>query len=107
MLAVSFEPVKSGHNFHIAWGDFALGEYSTKSFASIEDMQKFILIVNPVEIIVDIEFPDKDELTKLVKQYQNCLISLADVPHRYEEYLLEQCKIQTLASYGKAVEEGR
>ncbi|AHB41214.1 hypothetical protein P148_SR1C00001G0419 [candidate division SR1 bacterium RAAC1_SR1_1] len=107
MLAVSFEPVKSGHNFHIAWGDFALGEYATKSFASIEDLQKFILIVNPVEVIVDIEFPNKDELTKLIKQYQNCLISLADVPHRYEEYLLEQCKIQTLASYGKAVEEGR
>jgi len=84
-----------------------LGEYWTKSFASIEDMQKFILIVNPVEIIVDIEFPDKDELTKLLKQYQNYLISISDVPHRYEEYLLEQCKIQTLSSYGKAVEEGR
>ncbi|MDD3262984.1 MAG: DNA mismatch repair protein MutS [Candidatus Absconditabacteria bacterium] len=107
MLAVGFEPVKSGYNFHIAWGDFALGEYWTKSFASIEDMQKFILIVNPVEIIVDIEFPDKDELTKLLKQYQNYLISISDVPHRYEEYLLEQCKIQTLSSYGKAVEEGR
>lgn len=107
MLAVSFEPVKTWYNFHIAWWDFALGEYWTKSFASIEDMQKFILIINPVEVIVDIEFPDKDELNKLIKQYQNILISISDVPHRYEEYLIENCKIQTLSSYGKAVEEWR
>jgi len=107
MLAVGFEPVKSGYNFHISWWDFALGEYWTKSFANIEDMIKFIQIVNPVEVIVDVEFPDKDELTKMLKQYQNILISISDVPHRYEEYLIENCKIQTISSYGKAVEEGR
>jgi hypothetical protein len=84
-----------------------LGEYWTKSFANIEDMIKFIQIVNPVEVIVDVEFPDKDELTKMLKQYQNILISISDVPHRYEEYLIENCKIQTISSYGKAVEEGR
>ncbi len=107
MLAVCFEPTKLWYNFHIAWGDFSLGEYFTKSFASIDELQKFVQIINPVEIIVDIEFPNKDELTTLLKRNQNCLISIYDVPHRYEEYLVNNCKIQTLASYGKAVEEGR
>ena len=107
MLAISFEPIKNGYNFHIAWGDFSLGEYWTKSFSNIEDMEKFIQITHPVEIIIDVEFPQKDEITKSLKQYQDFLISIADVPHRYEEYLLEKCKIQTLASYGKAVEEWR
>jgi DNA mismatch repair protein MutS len=64
-------------------------------------------MIRPVEVIVDIDFPDKDSLVKLLNSYQNYLVSLADVPHRYEEYLLENLKIQTLASYGKAVEEGR
>jgi hypothetical protein len=82
-----------------------LGEYWTKSFTTIENLQKFILLIHPIEIIVDIEFPDKDELIKVLNKYQNSLLSLADVPHRYEEYLLENLKIQTLASYGKAVEE--
>ncbi len=107
MLALSFEPIKNGYDFHIAWGDFSLWEYWTKSFADIENLQKFVQTINPVEIIIDIEFPQKDEFSKLIKQYQDSLISIYDVPHRYEEYLLNNCKIQTLSSYGKAVEEWR
>jgi len=107
MLAVSFEPIKNWYDFHIAWWDFALGEYRTKSFQNIENMQKFIQMINPIEVIIDIEFPSKDEFIQLIKKYQNCLISISDVPHRYEEYLLNNCKIQTLASYWKALEEGK
>lgn len=66
------------------------------------------MIIQPVELIVDIAFPDKDELSKLIKNYlTHCLISIYDIPHHPEEYLLHQCKVQTLASYGKALEDGR
>jgi len=74
---------------------------------NIEDLQKFIMIINPVEVIVDIAFPDKDELSKLIKNYLNCLISIYDIPYNPADYLLHQCKVQTLSSYGKALEEGR
>ncbi|MEI6426113.1 MAG: DNA mismatch repair protein MutS, partial [Candidatus Absconditabacteria bacterium] len=98
---------QSEGNFHLAWGDFSLGEYWTKSFHSIEELGKHIVLLRPVECIVDSLFPQKDDLIAMIHRSITCQISLADIPHRPQEYLMEQCRVQTLASYGKAAEHAR
>lgn len=107
IVAVTYDTYKDWNNYHIAWWDFSIGEYTTKSFGDLEKMEKFILSLNPAEIIFDIDFPNKDEFQNIIKNYINSLISVYDVPVDADKYVLNQCNIQTLASYGKALEEGR
>ncbi len=104
IAAVSYEPYKSGENYHLAWWDFTIGEYSTKSFENIWDLEKFLAILNPVEIILDIGLQGKDALQQSIKNYLNSLISIYDIPVDPDKYILEQCKIQTLASFGQALQ---
>ena len=104
MVAVSFENIKTWANYNIAWGDFSMWEYNTKSFENIEIMQNFILGLDPVEIIFDVDFPNKTELQNNIKNYTDSLISIYDVPVDPDKYILNQCKIQTLSSFGQALE---
>lgn len=107
ILACFFSPNKQGNNYHCARGDFSLGEYQTKSFANEEDLQKHIMNIKPLEIIFDIEVPNKENLSLCIKKQSESLISLHDVPSDPEQFLLHQCKVQTLASYGQALQDGR
>jgi len=107
MLSVHFKSLKDGTNYHIARGDFSLGSYQTKSFADMEILQKFILTIRPSEIVLDIDVPDKDLITTPLQQYLKCLISIYEVPFDGEHFLLHVTKVQSLASFGKALEEGR
>jgi hypothetical protein len=67
-------------------------------------MQKFIFTIRPVEIIFDSHFPDKDIVTKPIKQYLKCLISVWDIPPDSEKFLASTTQVQHSASYGKALE---
>ncbi|MEI8091291.1 MAG: hypothetical protein WCG98_03415 [bacterium] len=107
MLSIHFKPYKDGHSYHIARGDFSLGEYRTRSFADIAEMQKFILTIKPSEIIFDFDFPDKDLVTTPLLQYLKCLISIYEVPFDAEHFLITMTQVQSLASFGKALDEGR
>lgn len=69
-------------------------------------MQKFILAIRPSEIIFDIEFPDKD-LVSAPLQHMKSLISVYEVPFDTVNFLQHMTKVQTLASFGKAMDEGR
>ncbi|HMS91718.1 MAG TPA: hypothetical protein PKC87_05835, partial [Candidatus Absconditabacterales bacterium] len=106
-IAVSFLPYTNGSSYHLAWGDFSIGEYWTKSLADIAEMQKFILTIRPVEIIFDSHFPEKDSVTSTIHQYLKCLISLRDIPPDPEKFLASITQVQQSASYGKALEGGR
>jgi hypothetical protein len=70
-------------------------------------MQKFILTIRPSEIIFDIDFSDKDLVTTPLQQYLKCLISIYEVPFDIGNFLLHMTKVQSLASFGKALDEGR
>lgn len=107
MLSIHFKPYKDGSNYHIARGDFSLGEYWTRSFGDIAEMQKFILTIRPSEIIFDFDFPDKDLVTTPLLQYLKCLISIYEVPFDAEHFLVTMTQVQSLASFGKALDEGR
>ncbi|MEI6672043.1 MAG: hypothetical protein WCL02_01440 [bacterium] len=103
-MAITFLPHTNGQSYHIAWGDFSIGEYWTKSFSDIAEMQKFILTIRPVELIFDINFPEKDIVTTPIQQYLKCLISIRDLPPDPEKFLAETTHVQQSASFGKAVE---
>ena len=107
MLSIHFKPYKDGQSYHIARGDFSLWEYRTRSFADIAEMQKFILTIKPSEIIFDFDFPDKDLVTTPLLQYLKCLISIYEVPFDAEHFLITMTQVQSLASFGKALDEGR
>jgi len=106
-LSVYFQTQKDMNNFHIAWWDFGLWTYNTKSFRDIGQMQKFIMNIKPVEIVMDVDFPWKDDVVSIIKKYTQSLVSLHDVPVNVAEYVANQCKVQTIASYWKALENGK
>jgi hypothetical protein len=68
-------------------------------------MQKFILTIKPSEIIIDIDFHEKDDVTTPLQQYLKCLISIYEVPFDTEHYVQHMTKVQSLASFGKALDE--
>ena len=96
-----------GMLYHIARGDFSIGDYQTKSFADIDSLYRMLLMVAPVECIVDPEFPYMEEVKIRLQQYSKCLLSVYDVPRDPAEYVQHICHIQTTSSYGKALEGGR
>ncbi|MCX6825009.1 MAG: hypothetical protein NTY80_02180 [candidate division SR1 bacterium] len=106
-MAIIFLPHTNGDNYHIAWGDFSIGEYWTKSFKNIDEMQKFILTTKPVELVFESTFPEKEVITEPIQKHLKCLISLRDIPPDPEKFLASTTQVQQSASYGKAVEDGR
>lgn len=70
-------------------------------------MQKFILTINPSEIIFDIDFSDKDLVSAPLQHYIKCLISVYEIPFDTENFLLHMMKVQSLVSFGRALGEGR
>ncbi|MCK9467252.1 MAG: DNA mismatch repair protein MutS [Candidatus Absconditabacterales bacterium] len=107
ILSITHKSFKNGENYHIAWGDFSLGEYNTKSFEKIEETKKFIVSIDPVEVILDVDLPEKSSLWDSLKKELKSLISVYEIPFDLQNYVLEQCKIQNLNSYGQALESGR
>ncbi len=106
-LWIYFQSQKDMNNFHIAWGDFGVWTYQTKSFRDMGQMQKFIFNIKPVEIVIDVDFPSKDEIVSIIKKYIQSLVSVHDVPVNVDEYIANQCNVQTISSYWKALEDGR
>jgi len=107
MLAIYFQPHKDGNDYHIARWDFSIGEYQTKSFSDQAQMQKFILNIRPSEIIFDVDFTTKDEIIIPIQQYLDCLVSVYEVPFDAEKFLINICNIQSISSFGKALEDWR
>lgn len=107
ILAVYFKPYSDGTSYHIAWGDFSLGEYWTRSFQDIAQMQQFILTLRPSEVVFDIDFSERTLISSYLTQELSSLISLYEVPFNATDFLLHMTKVQSLTSFGKAVEEGR
>jgi DNA mismatch repair protein MutS len=107
MLALTARENKHGEKYHLARGDFSVGEYWTKSFIHLGDVQKWILTLNPSEIILDVDFREKDSISTPIQQYLKCLISVYETPTDSELFLTHVCNIQSLNSFGQAVHEGR
>lgn len=107
MLAINGKSYSDGLNYHIARGDFSLGEYWTKSFTELEQMQRFILTLGPTEIVFDIDFSDKTLVSEALARHMKFVHSVYELPFDAEHFLLHVSKVQSLASFGKALESGR
>ena len=86
-MAITFIPHTNGNSYHLARGDFSVGEYRTKSFSDIVDLQKFIISVRPVELVFDVDFPEKESISVPVQQAMKALISIRDVPPDPEKFI--------------------
>lgn len=106
-MTTTFLPHTSGYSYHIARGDFSIWTYQTKSFWDIAEMSKFILTIRPVEVIFDVDFPEKESISIPIQQAMSCLISVWELPPDPEKFFVETTGVQHIASYGKALEEWR
>ena len=104
MVAITTTNEKVWFLYHIAWWDFILWEYTTKSFDDLWKLQKFILQLQPAEIIIDIDIQQKDDLSKPFQQYLHTLVSVHAVPEDAERYVATTCNVQNLMSYWKALQ---
>lgn len=98
---------KQDQTYHIAWGDFSLGSYSTKSFVNLSALQGFLYSLAPQEIIVDAVWDEKDHFQDTLPGADTITFSTHDVPSRPQEYITRVCQLQTITSFGKAVTQGR
>lgn len=107
MLAVVMEQEKGIPTYHIARGDFTLGEYTTKTFSDLGKLQKYILMLRPSEIILDTDMPCKEDFISPIQQYLQCLVSVYAVPYEPLSLIGRLAKVQQSGSFGMAVSEGR
>ncbi|MDR0282414.1 MAG: hypothetical protein LBI53_03755 [Candidatus Peribacteria bacterium] len=107
MVAVTAQETSAGENYHVARGDFSIGEYRTKSFSHLSDVQKWILSLAPSEVIMDVDFREKDSISTPIQHYLKCLISVYEIPSDPQLFLTHVTKVQSLASFGAATHAGR
>lgn len=105
--AIYYAAHDDGTQYHIARGDFSIGDYQTKSFVDMDSLQRMLLVMAPVECIVDPDFPYIDDVKIRLQQYNKCLLSVYDVPRDAAEYVQHICSVQTVSSFGKALESWR
>ncbi len=104
-LASVFYSDKDG--YQIAWWDFSIGKYWTKTYQNFEDMLKFLVTLDPAEIVIDIDFSQKDELENYIKDFGDSFISIYSLPDDVEYFLKSNLEVQTVSSYWKAFEKSR
>lgn len=107
IASIVYREYKDWENYHISWWDFTVWEYNTKSFKNFDKVQNFLGTLRPVEIVFDVDLPNKENLKEKILNNIDVLVSVYEVPVDVEKYITEQCKIQTIYSYGQALEKWR
>lgn len=93
--------------YHIAWWDFSIGEYFTKSFASLEEVLKFLQKFSFAEIVIDVDFPQRNEIEDFFTSIGEILINISWLPDDVEVFLKDILNVQNLSWYWKALENWR
>ncbi len=93
--------------YQCAWWDVTVGAYWTCSFHTLEDTLQHLSRMQPRELVIDIDFPESLSVREQVSQSMICLISVYDKPVDSDAMLRHVFGVQTLSSFGKALEEGR
>lgn len=94
-------------NYHIAYWDFSIGEYFTKSFIDFEKFLNYIIKLNANEIILDIDFLQKQELKEQIKMYLSSLINIYDIPYDSESFLKNNLNVESLDWFWKSLSNPR
>lgn len=99
IVSISHKLYKDGNQYHISWGDFTVGQYQTKSFEDTEELILFVLALRPVEIVLDVDMPAKEDIQTRIQLYTKCLVSVYDVPYDAVNFVTRICQVQTIASF--------
>ncbi len=102
-----FGKKSSDISFSIAFWDFSLGEYWTKTFDNKEELLKFISKIAPKEVILDLDIPAdlRNEIAQHIKQFVGSFISIYSKPDFPEEFIKNVLKISKLDSFWDALNE--
>lgn len=92
-------------NYHLSWGDFSVGQYRTQSFDTIDELLKFLLTLSPAEVVLDIDFSQKQEVENYIHNFSHCLISIYDQPADVDLFIQGVFGVQSLHAFGKALED--
>jgi DNA mismatch repair protein MutS len=87
--------------------DVTVWSYRTHSFKTLEETLQHIARIQPRELVVDIDFPESIAVRDQIAQSTTCLVSIYDKPADSDAMLRHVFGVQTLASFGKALEAGR
>lgn len=69
----------------------------TASFATREQALKQIFALEPREIIIDIDVPDRDGVEQYIHDVLQLVVSFDDVPHNLEQYIQQCTNTESLA----------
>lgn len=64
-------------------------------------------MLSPSEIVVDIDFPHKEQIENYMHNFSHCLISTYDQPADVDLFIQGIFGVQSLHAFGKALEDGR
>ncbi|MBP6086079.1 hypothetical protein KA478_02640 [Patescibacteria group bacterium] len=81
--------------------------YRTHSFKTLDDVLHHLRRVQPRELVIDIDFPESTIVREQITQNMTCLVSIYDKPADSDSMLRHIFGVQTLSSFGKALEQGR
>lgn len=93
--------------YHLARGDVSLGNYFSQSFPNLAGVIKTLARLQPKEVVIDINFPQRDELEQYIHQVLQVTISIDDCPHDLDHYLQSVLGTSSLIWYGEALTSGR
>jgi DNA mismatch repair protein MutS len=93
--------------YHCARWDVTVWSYWTQSFYSLDILLQHIRRIWPSELVIDIDFPELSSVREYMKQTEQCLISIYDKPADPTSMIRGILWVQTLQSYGKALEQWR
>ncbi len=88
--------------YHIAWWDFTLGSYFTKTYMSFDDLLNNIENNQIVEVVISSECNWKQDIIDYFDE-KSIPISMLDVPYDTDEFIQQQLQVKTLAWYWAAL----
>ena len=107
ILSISTQGKNQDIIYHLARGDFVAGQYWTTSVDSLNALHQLITLTNPREIILHKTSPHIRELAESLKTQPNTVIAYRDMLDESESFALSLLRVQSLASFGKALTDGR
>lgn len=97
--------IQHKETYQLAWGDFSIGKYKTKTLSWKIDLVNFVAGLDPVEVILDERFSSCEDIEGIVDKH--CRVSKHSVPFDVHKFLKVQLWVAQLWGYWKALEAWR
>lgn len=94
-------------SYQLCRGSFVDAVYQTMTIKSTDDLHRLLHQLNPREIILHKTAKGIESIGHTLPTLNHAVVSYRDMLDEAEKYLLTISKIQSLASYGEALTDGR